>query len=57
MSFGNSLQLNMGVSIPQIGLGTWRSKPNEVENAVRKLPNFQVFCLSISLSLGRDRCP
>jgi glycerol 2-dehydrogenase (NADP+) len=29
-----SIQLNNGVSIPQIGLGTWQSKPGEVEKAV-----------------------
>ncbi|KAH7883329.1 NADP-dependent oxidoreductase domain-containing protein [Phlebopus sp. FC_14] len=34
MSFGKVLPLNTGVTIPQIGLGTWLSKPNEVENAV-----------------------
>ncbi|KDQ56293.1 hypothetical protein JAAARDRAFT_132718 [Jaapia argillacea MUCL 33604] len=34
MSFGKTLSLNSGVSIPQIGLGTWLSKPHEVENAV-----------------------
>lgn len=34
MSFGKVLQLNTGAPIPEIGLGTWLSKPNEVENAV-----------------------
>ncbi|KAF8554832.1 Aldo/keto reductase [Imleria badia] len=34
MSFGKVLTLNTGATIPQIGLGTWLSKPNEVENAV-----------------------
>ena len=34
MSFGKVLTLNTGAPIPQIGLGTWLSKPNEVENAV-----------------------
>ena len=34
MSFQKTLQLNNGVHIPQIGLGTWLSKPHEVENAV-----------------------
>lgn len=34
MSFGKILSLNTGATIPQIGLGTWLSKPNEVENAV-----------------------
>ncbi|KAH7928723.1 Aldo/keto reductase [Leucogyrophana mollusca] len=34
MSLGKVLPLNTGVTIPQIGLGTWLSKPNEVENAV-----------------------
>lgn len=29
-----TLQLNDGHSIPQIGLGTWQSKPGEVERAV-----------------------
>ncbi|OAX36381.1 Aldo keto reductase [Rhizopogon vinicolor AM-OR11-026] len=33
MSFKNTLQLNTGAPIPQIGLGTC-SNPNEVENAV-----------------------
>jgi L-glyceraldehyde reductase len=34
MSFGKTITLSNGSKIPQIGLGTWRSKPNEVENAV-----------------------
>lgn len=34
MSFGKVLPLSSGASIPQIGLGTWLSKPNEVESAV-----------------------
>lgn len=34
MSFGKAITLNTGRKIPQIGLGTWLSKPNEVENAV-----------------------
>ncbi|KAF9222468.1 Aldo/keto reductase [Gyrodon lividus] len=34
MSLGKLLPLNTGAAIPQIGLGTWLSKPNEVENAV-----------------------
>jgi L-glyceraldehyde reductase len=35
MSFGKVLALSTGNTIPQIGLGTWLSKPHEVENAVR----------------------
>jgi len=34
MSFRKALQLNNGTTIPQIGLGTWLSKPHEVENAL-----------------------
>ncbi|KAL4913419.1 NADP-dependent oxidoreductase domain-containing protein [Aspergillus aurantiobrunneus] len=34
MSLGRSFKLNSGYSIPAIGLGTWLSKPHEVENAV-----------------------
>ncbi|TFY51219.1 hypothetical protein EVJ58_g10681 [Rhodofomes roseus] len=34
MSQGKVLSLSSGQTIPQIGLGTWLSKPNEVENAV-----------------------
>ncbi|KJA29882.1 hypothetical protein HYPSUDRAFT_60730 [Hypholoma sublateritium FD-334 SS-4] len=34
MSFGNIINLADGSTIPQIGLGTWMSKPKEVENAV-----------------------
>jgi len=34
MSYGKVLSLSSGAKIPQIGLGTWLSKPNEVENAV-----------------------
>jgi hypothetical protein len=34
MSFGNYLALSDNSKIPQIGLGTWMSKPKEVENAV-----------------------
>jgi diketogulonate reductase-like aldo/keto reductase len=35
MSLQKTLQLNNGIAIPQIGLGTWLSKLHEVENAVR----------------------
>ncbi|KAJ6623933.1 NADP-dependent oxidoreductase domain-containing protein [Mycena sp. CBHHK59/15] len=34
MSFGKILTLSSGAPLPQIGLGTWMSKPKEVENAV-----------------------
>ncbi|KAF8262509.1 Aldo keto reductase [Lactarius quietus] len=34
MSLRRTLQLNNGINIPQIGLGTWLSKPHEVENSV-----------------------
>lgn len=34
MSFGNIITLSSGAKLPQIGLGTWLSKPKEVENAV-----------------------
>ncbi|KAF9478144.1 Aldo/keto reductase [Pholiota conissans] len=34
MSFGNYLTLSDNSKIPQIGLGTWMSKPKEVEKAV-----------------------
>jgi hypothetical protein len=34
MSFQKTLQLNNDKTIPQIGLGTWLSKPHEVENSV-----------------------
>ncbi|KIP09055.1 hypothetical protein PHLGIDRAFT_68329 [Phlebiopsis gigantea 11061_1 CR5-6] len=34
MSFGNIITLATGQPLPQIGLGTWLSKPGEVENAV-----------------------
>ncbi|CAA7260514.1 unnamed protein product [Cyclocybe aegerita] len=34
MSFGKTITLADGSKIPQIGLGTWLSKPKEVENAV-----------------------
>ncbi|TEB37609.1 Aldo/keto reductase [Coprinellus micaceus] len=34
MSFGKIVTLSTGAPLPQIGLGTWLSKPNEVENAV-----------------------
>ncbi|KAJ7251164.1 Aldo/keto reductase [Mycena haematopus] len=34
MSFGKILTLSSGTPLPQIGLGTWLSKPHEVENAV-----------------------
>lgn len=34
MSLGKYITLRSGIKIPQIGLGTWLSKPKEVENAV-----------------------
>ena len=34
MSYHKSITLNDGNQIPQIGLGTWLSKPEEVTNAV-----------------------
>ncbi|KIY69782.1 Aldo/keto reductase [Cylindrobasidium torrendii FP15055 ss-10] len=34
MSFGRTVTLSTGATLPQIGLGTWLSKPKEVENAV-----------------------
>ena len=34
MSFRKIITLSAGAPLPQIGLGTWLSKPNEVENAV-----------------------
>ncbi|KAK2463080.1 hypothetical protein APHAL10511_004735 [Amanita phalloides] len=34
MSFGKTVRLSNGALMPQIGLGTWLSKPNEVEFAV-----------------------
>jgi L-glyceraldehyde reductase len=37
MSLGTTIALNTGSAIPQIGLGTWLSKPNEVEHAVRHI--------------------
>ncbi|EJD34999.1 Aldo/keto reductase [Auricularia subglabra TFB-10046 SS5] len=34
MSFGATITLLNGATVPQIGLGTWLSEPNEVEKAV-----------------------
>ncbi|KAJ9363461.1 aldo/keto reductase family protein [Paecilomyces variotii] len=34
MSLGRKFKLNSGHEIPAVGLGTWLSKPNEVEDAV-----------------------
>ncbi|KAJ7595483.1 NADP-dependent oxidoreductase domain-containing protein [Mycena floridula] len=34
MSLGKTIKLSNGLTIPQIGLGTWQSKPKEVEHAV-----------------------
>ncbi|PWY93576.1 aldo-keto reductase [Aspergillus sclerotioniger CBS 115572] len=34
MSLGRTFRLNSGYEIPAVGLGTWLSKPHEVENAV-----------------------
>lgn len=34
MSDKTMITLSNGLKMPQIGLGTWLSKPNEVKNAV-----------------------
>lgn len=34
MSLKQIVTLSTGAKLPQIGLGTWLSKPKEVENAV-----------------------
>ncbi|KAJ5579896.1 uncharacterized protein N7459_005881 [Penicillium hispanicum] len=34
MTLGRTFKLNSGYEIPAVGLGTWLSKPHEVENAV-----------------------
>ncbi|OJJ00547.1 hypothetical protein ASPVEDRAFT_575649 [Aspergillus versicolor CBS 583.65] len=34
MASGRIFKLNSGYEIPAVGLGTWQSKPNEVQNAV-----------------------
>ncbi|KAF8588827.1 Aldo/keto reductase [Ramaria rubella] len=34
MSFGKTVTLSTGASLPVVGFGTWKSKPHEVENAV-----------------------
>ena len=31
----NKVKLNSGESIPQLGLGTWLSKPGEIGQAIR----------------------
>ncbi|WVQ78515.1 hypothetical protein IAT38_000601 [Cryptococcus sp. DSM 104549] len=36
MSLGRTIKLNNGVSVPQIGFGTWQAKPGEVEKAVEE---------------------
>lgn len=33
MSVPTEFKLNSGASIPAVGLGTWQSKPGEVEKA------------------------
>ncbi|KAG0095280.1 hypothetical protein BGZ93_006074, partial [Podila epicladia] len=35
MSLGRIAKLNTGASIPQVGLGTWQSKPDVVKHAVK----------------------
>lgn len=62
MSFGKYIKLRNGANVPQIGLGTWLSKPKEVENAVctiglfaRKLFNDDPFGLGrLNMQLGMD---
>lgn len=34
MSLNNHIKLSTGALIPALGLGTWLSKPKEVEHAV-----------------------
>nr|XP_031861147.1 uncharacterized protein CI109_003508 [Kwoniella shandongensis]KAA5528219.1 hypothetical protein CI109_003508 [Kwoniella shandongensis] len=36
MSLGRTLKLNNGVTVPQIGFGTWQAAPGEVEKAVEE---------------------
>lgn len=46
MSLGKTIALSNGLTIPQIGLGTWQSEPHEVENAV----SLSVTCGELSRS-------
>ncbi|OCF36407.1 oxidoreductase [Kwoniella heveanensis BCC8398] len=36
MSLGRTLKLNNGVTLPQVGFGTWQAAPGEVEKAVEE---------------------
>jgi diketogulonate reductase-like aldo/keto reductase len=51
MSFGDTITLNSGAVLPIIGLGTWQSKPKEVENAVRIRESMVAIAISLVRSL------
>ena len=59
MSLGKVITLNDGRTIPQIGLGTWLSEPNEVQNAV--CPYLSLLSLTLdkrsAAMTGRNCCP
>jgi hypothetical protein len=52
MSFRATIQLNNENTIPQFGLGTWLSKPHEVENSVCQ---YIRPCRRVNFPVGRYR--
>jgi len=54
MSLGKTITLSNGAKLPQIGLGTWLSKPNEVENAVRRFPHRAIRAVPHSVSRSKS---
>ena len=56
MSFGKTLTLSTGATIPQIGLGTWQAPPGEVGAAVCEFSS-SFFTIYLTPGTARVCCP
>ncbi len=54
MSTGHSFVLNTGAKVPAVGLGTWRSEPKEVYNAVIEALNVGYRHIDTAFGYGKN---